>query len=131
MQKIIGLILVLAVIWAVPAFRAQVSGAALPALDRMGPRGESVATPLRVGIAKARVSGIVRMVASDYADRRGLPDERDFQRWLRARTSAERSIDPWGNPYWMERTREGLRVGSSGPDGRRGTGDDVTHSLPL
>jgi len=131
MQKIIAFILVMAVVWAVPGLRAQVSGAALPALDRMGAPGESVAGPLRQGIAKARVAGIVRIIASDYTDQRSLPEERDFQRWLRVRTSEARSIDPWGNPYWMERTRQGITVGSSGPDGRRGTSDDVTHSVPL
>jgi hypothetical protein len=131
MRKVIAAVLLLAVVWAVPGGKARVSAFALASLEPLGPRGETVAAPLRQGVARARVAGIVRAVAADYEKTRMLPEPRDFSRWLNVRFKGERDADPWGNPFWMERTRHQITVGSSGPDGRRGTPDDVTQSIPF
>ena len=39
--------------------------------------------------------------------------------------------DPWGNPYELEVTGKRFRVISRGPDGQKGTGDDVTSKSPI
>ncbi|HEB75016.1 MAG TPA: DUF4388 domain-containing protein [Nitrospirae bacterium] len=36
-----------------------------------------------------------------------------------------RVIDPWGNPYVYQRTGDGYRLFSSGPDGKPDTSDDI------
>jgi hypothetical protein len=124
-------IVMLAVVWAIPGFRGRVGAAALPALEKLGPAGAAVAAPLRRTVAKMRTTAILRAMASDYNEGRGVPEERDFPRWIRTRFPDDNHLDPWGNPYWFQRSPRTLVVGSSGPDGRRNTADDVKHSIPF
>ena len=35
--------------------------------------------------------------------------------------------DPWGTKYRMMRTEDGIRIESNGPDGKRGTDDDIAY----
>lgn len=130
MRMLVAAVMLLAVIWAVPGARAQISAAALPALDRMGPAGEFLGEPMRRAVAKSRAARILRVMASDYATGQPLPQEQEFGRWFETRLPDLDRTDPWGNSYWFQRTRDTLTVGSSGPDGRRGTDDDITHDLP-
>jgi hypothetical protein len=37
-------------------------------------------------------------------------------------------LDPWGQPYYYSLDGPGYRLGSPGPDGVAGTGDDVVHA---
>jgi general secretion pathway protein G len=50
--------------------------------------------------------------------------------WRGPYLSSLPTADPWGNPYTYQRTATGYRVASNGPDGRAGTGDDVTAAGP-
>jgi hypothetical protein len=38
--------------------------------------------------------------------------------------------DAWGNPFVLEVNAEGLRVRSFGPDGKKGTEDDIVYPGP-
>lgn len=58
-----------------------------------------------------------------------LPGPRDFQRFLAENAYSGRSgRDPWGSPYYLVITRDSIRVGSPGPDMKRGTADDIVES---
>jgi hypothetical protein len=131
MRKLAGVVVVLAAVWAIPGFRGQATSAALPALERLGPVGEAVGGPVRRVAARTRVTGVLRIIASDYNEGRPIPGERDFQQWMRQRMPDAGTVDPWGNPYWLQRTRGSIGVGSSGADGRRGTADDIKHTIPF
>lgn len=39
-------------------------------------------------------------------------------------------LDPWKNAFWLEANDGGIRVCSAGPDGARGTDDDVCYPEP-
>jgi hypothetical protein len=130
-RRLALVVLALAVLWALPGMRGRVSAAALPALEKLGPAGDVVVQPVRRMVAKARATGILRVIAADYNQGRPVPGESDFSRWLQTRLPDETSLDPWGRPYWLQRTRGTITVGSSGPDGRKGTADDVKQTIPF
>jgi hypothetical protein len=126
MNKIIALIVVLAIIWAIPAARTQLSASALPILEKLGPRGEALIQPARREAAKKQINAILRVLASELDTGQPLPDARGFQPWMKRRIPELTGLDPWGNPYWLEtRREEPPAVGSSGPDGERDTADDI------
>jgi hypothetical protein len=131
MRKAVIFVVVLAVLWAVPGFRGSVAASSLPTLEKLGPVGEFVARPMRRTAATMRTRKILRVMASEYTQGSPIPGVRDFPRWVVARFPDGQHVDPWGSPYWFERTQNMLTVGSSGADGRKGTADDVTHSLPF
>ncbi|MHC4491228.1 MAG: type II secretion system protein GspG, partial [Planctomycetota bacterium] len=58
------------------------------------------------------LSSLDEMVAPLRAD--------DDENWLESVP-----VDPWGNPYVLEISTEGLRVRSFGADGRKDTADDI------
>ena len=52
----------------------------------------------------------------------GLPT--GFEGWLRRDYSGV-AQDPWDNVYYLQTGRRDYTVGSMGPDGVQGTGDDI------
>jgi hypothetical protein len=128
MKKILVLIIVLAIIWAVPGLRHRIGVAALPLLERLGPAGERMATPVHNFKARSQVSFYLRIMRDELTEGRQLPDPRSFPQWAARRFPSESATDPWGNPYWLKRDGRLYTVGSNGADGRRDTDDDVTDS---
>ena len=131
MRKILVIVVILAIAWAIPAVRGRISVAALPLLEKLGPVADFIVTPARRFAAKNAETNILRIIANDYNEGREVPDELTFQRWLKRRASQVNPNDPWGRPYWLVRGRGVLTVGSSGADGRKDTSDDIKHSIPL
>lgn len=129
MKKILAVVVLLALIWAIPPVRARVGAAALPLLERLGPVGEKLLSPSRRYATQNEVIAIARMIANDQNEGRQLPDERGFHEWLTRRVYREDGVDVWGNRFWMRMRRDSVTVGSSGPDGKRTTKDDVTHTV--
>jgi hypothetical protein len=129
MSKFIMFVVIMAIVWAIPPARAQVGAAALPALELLGPRGEAVIRPARREAAKKQLRSVGRVLSTDLETGRELPvGDRAFQQWMKQRIPELSGNDPWHKPYWLE-TRSGqLVIGSSGPDGLRGTDDDIRHS---
>jgi hypothetical protein len=129
MKKILIVVIALAFIWAIPSVRAKVSAKAVPVLERLGPVGAAVLNPARRYATQNEVVGIARLMKDDQQEGRPLPGENDnFTDWLRRRIVHEDGKDVWGNPFWYRLTGITVQVGSSGPDGKRGTRDDVTHT---
>jgi hypothetical protein len=129
MKKIIIAVVVLAIIWAIPEVRSRVSATAVPFLERLGPVGTALLTPARRSATHHEVVEIARLIKADQQEGKPLPGENvDFTEWLRRRIVREDGKDVWGRPFWIYLTGVTVRVGSDGPDGKRGTQDDVTHT---
>lgn len=131
MKKIIAVVLVLAVIWAIPSLRTRVVTASLPVLERLGPAADFVSNPVRRYSANNKVTHTGRVILSDVDMGREPPEARGFNDWMRERMPGETGLDPWGNEYWMQRVRNTARVGSSGPDGVADTADDIVSEVTL
>jgi hypothetical protein len=131
MNKIVGLVIILAFIWAIPSLRGRFSAAAVPVLERLGPVGDFAINPLRRHAAKSKATHLHRVLSSDRDIGRAPPDERDFHVWVQSRIPGEDGLDPWGNPYWVRRSIGSMTVGSNGADGRRGNDDDVVFTAPF
>jgi hypothetical protein len=127
MKKIFIVVVLIAIIFAVPQLRSRVGATALPLLERLGPVGMALITPARRSATHHEVVEIARLIKADHEEGRPMPDE-NFTEWLRRRIVREDGIDVWGNPFWIRLTGITVQVGSNGPDGKRGTRDDVTHT---
>lgn len=102
-----------------PTLRGYVQPHVQPALD-----------PFHEWNARSRVKDIARLLEREVALERELPSTRAFPDFLERNYRTGGSTDPWGNPYYLERTRRGVVVGSPGRDGVRGTRHDV-RSAPV
>jgi hypothetical protein len=88
-----------------------------------------IANPVLTWIYRELVPNRVEMIASqlDMVRRRGdqLPDNRDLASWIESYTTVP-PLDPWGNPYYLDKRNDRFTVGSMGQDSVRGTEDDLT-----
>ncbi len=115
MSRILGfLVLVLAAVLLLPSLR-----------ERARPQIEWALTPVYRWEAKNRVNDLSRVLERERATGAQLPQPRGFAGFVTAREGAAASLDPWGQPFFLESTRTTLRVGSAGPDRVRGTADDI------
>jgi hypothetical protein len=129
MKKIGIVIVVIALIFAIPTVRSRVGAAALPWIERLGPAGAMLLNPMRRSATHHEVVEIARLMKADKEEGRRLPGEgENFTEWLQRRIVREDGRDVWGNPFWLRMTGLVVQVGSNGPDGKRGTSDDVTHT---
>jgi len=107
-----------AVAMAVPSTRARIQEEAVkPVMDRIGAslvprRLEAMADQLDVRLGRGE----------------GFPEV--FDGWLRRDYSGP-ELDPWERPWFLQTGRRDYTVGSMGPDGERGTGDDITLTRAL
>lgn len=132
MNRIIILVVILAVIWALPPVRERLAVAAHPVLVRLGPAGQALIRPAQREAAKKQITSIARAVAAKVEEgNRPLPGS--LQPWIRLNMPELSGSDPWGNAYWLAQSARGstLIIGSSGPDGERGTADDITQAVPF
>ena len=115
MKKLLAaLIVAFAIAAAIPSTRGQMRDALSPILD--GARAKMV--PGRLEAIADQLDGLL-------ANGRPLPG--DFQDWLVREYTGGPAQDAWGNYFYLDaRRRGGYTVGSLGPDGERGTGDDIT-----
>src|SRR5687767_119609 len=127
MKKILIAVILLAFIWAIPSVRTKVGAKAVPVLERLGPVGAAVLNPMRRYATQNEVVGIARLIKQDKEEGRPMP-EGDFTEWLRRRVVHEDGKDVWGTPFFIRLTGITVQVGSNGPDTKRGTKDDVTHT---
>jgi len=127
MFKAIGIIIfLLALIMGIPPLRQKAGAVAVPVLEKLGPVGAVVVNPIKKMGAKSKVKHIASLLDSDLQQGRKVPTERDFLTWLQRRSQDEKGADPWGQPFWMKDTAKKIVVGSSGPDRKPDTADDLT-----
>jgi len=59
-----------------------------------------------------------------------LPSERQFRVWVEDQYSGNGGLDAWGSAYEYRLERDVLELRSFGPDGLRGTTDDIVMTRP-
>lgn len=112
------LLAALAVAMAVPRSRAEIQLRAVkPVMDNIGAR-----------IAPGRLKAMADQLDVRLGRGEGLPVE--FEGWLRRDYSGP-ELDPWDRPWYLTTGRRQYTVGTMGPDGERGTDDDITESRDL
>lgn len=116
------LLLIAALLSAVasPSARAYIRPYLSPVLD-----------PAYEWSVRSRVSEIARKIEAENAAGRGLPQVGSIEQFVSRHYRQEAgALDPWGTPFHLVRSSQGLRVASAGRDGEIHTGDDV-FSPPL
>jgi hypothetical protein len=131
MNRIIAFVVILAVIWALPPVRERLAVTAQPVLERLGPAGRAMIRPAQREAAKKQVTSIARVVASRLEEGE-RPPIGNLESWIRRHIPELSGRDPWDRAYWLDepRGRRVYVVGSDGPDGLRGTPDDIVQSIP-
>jgi hypothetical protein len=109
-------ILALGVGMAVPPWRARIEGSLVPIKDEIGRR-----------LVPRRLDAMANQLDARLGRAEGLPGS--FDGWLR-RDYTGSPEDPWGNNYYLIPGRRDYTVGTMGPDGVQGTGDDLTVTRP-
>lgn len=88
----------------------------------------------RRAVAQVDLAHLTRGLTLDAIHGDPPVDERDFDEYARrtlvAPDGRDTSLDPWGESYGMERRDGYMLLRSNGPDGVRGTDDDVVHIAP-
>jgi hypothetical protein len=112
-------ILVFGVAMAVPSTRARIQGGVFqPIMDSIGER-----------LVPRRLDAMADQLDVRLSRAERLPAD-NFAAWVR-RDYTGPETDPWGNPWYLQVGRRDYTVGSMGPDGQQGTGDDITERRSL
>ncbi len=120
MKKIVLLALaLLAIALFIPSTRATLLEKASPVTDRF--RAMSVPTAL---------NAIADQLEARMKRGEKLPTSEAWAHWLdKSYTGVPQ--DPWGHEFYLLVGRRDFTVGSMGPDGVRGSADDMTETRPL
>jgi hypothetical protein len=103
---------------AVPSSRARIQEEAVtPVMDAVGTR-----------LVPRRLTAMADQLDVRLSRGEGIPTV--FEGWLRRDYSGP-ELDPWEHPWFIEVGRREYTVGSMGPDGELGTGDDIVERRPL
>ena len=95
------------------------------------PHLDPILDPTYEWSVRSRVSEIGRKVEAEHAAGRRVPAAGSIEEFVSTHyRRAESELDPWGVPFHLVRTKEGLRVASAGRDRQIHTGDDIL-SPPL
>lgn len=132
MKRFLIVLLVVGGLLSIPTVRFKVWAGLQPTLTRIEPYAGVILTPIRRYRAKTEVMAIVREIRDVRNKGGAVPNTRTFQRWLTTRRELRQlRQDPWGRPYYLERERGQLIVGSAGADGKTRTADDVAQTIPF
>lgn len=110
-KLIMILIVALAIGMSVPRTRAMIEGEVKPLVDHF-----------KVKITNGRLKAMADELAVRLNRGEGYPA--NWSGWLEMDFSGD-PIDLWGHQYYMTSSPDGFTVGSDGPDGIRGTADDL------
>src|SRR5688572_17673122 len=123
MWKIILALLVFAgAVASIPALNARVMPLLEPITSRLSAGTEKASQPYYSMKANSQLRDVVHTLAQDRAEGKPKPTAKEFVGW---QTYNKVPLDPWGNKFFMTMKRDSTVIGSNGPDGKRGTPDDV------
>jgi hypothetical protein len=113
-------------------FCALLAGVANPtARAWLRPHLDPILDPISEWSVRSRVSEIARKIGAEQAAGRIVPTVGIIDEFVsRHYHQKDSHLDPWGTPFHVVRTAEGLRVASAGRDEQIHTPDDVL-SPPL
>lgn len=87
---------------------------------------DPILDPVNEWSVRSRVSEIARKISAEQAAGRSIPAVGTIEQFVsRHYRQADSHLDPWGTPFHLVRTAEGLRVVSAGRDEAIHTADDV------
>ena len=109
--------LALAVAMAVPSSRDRIVDELRPIRDNIG-----------ASLVPRRLDAMADQLDARLSRGERLPE--GFEGWLRRDYSGS-EFDPWDNLYYLSAGRRSYTVGSMGPDGVQGTGDDIVEERDL
>jgi hypothetical protein len=113
-------ILLLGVAMAVPSTRAEIQERAVtPVWNAVGAR-----------LVPRRLDAMANQLDARLSRAERLPGPDNFAGWLR-RDYTGPEVDPWDRPWYIQVGRRTYTVGSMGPDGQQGTGDDITETREI
>lgn len=94
-------------------------------------KGKPLLDPYFVMATRSEMEKIVQDLQLYERENFGrLPDRNQFQAWLDRNYAGNAGVDSWGSPYEYTLGRESFFLRSPGPDGVRGTEDDLEESRP-
>jgi hypothetical protein len=118
------LLIIIFVVATVPKVRNRIVP---PILNRLGPVGVKLETPMKRWEAQAECDRLLRELKQAAVQGKTVPAPNAFYDWARATsTKPNTGKDPWGERYWLKPGRSIMTCGSNGPDTQRGTPDDVS-----
>lgn len=135
MKRLLFWILIFAgVASSVPPVRSRVALRVAPIRDyvvrEVGPPLRRGLNPVYRWLAQQEMRVIARELRKRGLSFHPLPHPREFSRYLDKQRYIPRGAnDPWKNAYFLTVTRDSIVVGSPGPDGERGTPDDLRYSV--
>ena len=122
------LLIVIFVVASVPKVRNRVVP---PILDRLGPVGVKLATPMKKWESQAECDRLLRELRQQVEQGRPMVTPADFYAWSRRiPVHPSKGVDPWGERYWLKPGHNVMSCGSNGPDLQRNTEDDVIVNTP-
>lgn len=128
MMKIVLVVLIaLGFAWSTEPGRERIQGVLRPVGAALTPLVDKVLNPSRSQGALREEQFILRELENQRQMGRTLPNAGNFHDWVKRRVeSVADGLDPWGQPYYLASGRQGLIVGSPGPDRTAQTPDDIT-----
>lgn len=132
LKVILFVVFALGAILSIPPLRHRVAPYFAPVTNRLKPITDKIGTPAKKWSAKNEASAFLHKLSQDDAQKKELPTPLSFPVWVRSHSKGEqRGNDPWGRPYYLISDPHQITVGSSGPDRRRDTPDDIRVSAPI
>jgi hypothetical protein len=137
MNKVLGLIILLgAAMGLSPELGAQITAPLHDGVERAVGISRPLLQPLLDPAFRMSTRNELTVMARQLRRRnetgQPLPDPRTFQKFLTdTNLSGRGGQDPWGRDYYLAIQRDSVLVGSAGPDGVRGTADDLTEGFVM
>jgi hypothetical protein len=114
-KLLLFLLIAFAVAVSIPKTRAMLGEEAAPIINKY-----------KAKIVPKRLDAMVDQLVVKVGRGEPLPSQKNaWAGWLHRDYSSDPE-DPWGHFYYIETQRDGFTVGSMGPDGKKGTADDIT-----
>ncbi|HEU5208130.1 MAG TPA: hypothetical protein VFU06_01860 [Longimicrobiales bacterium] len=129
MKWLLVILIVLGFAWSVPAGRERIRDVLQPVGEQLEPVLNWALDPMRRAGARRELDFILRAIENERQMGRPFPNPATFHEWVGSSVDAlNDGLDPWGQPYTLEVSRQTATVVSAGPDRTRGTADDVKAS---
>ena len=84
-----------------------------------------VLQPMLIWNAEREMEEISRVVRREVRETYQLPQTRQWGAWLATNFTGDAATDPWGTTYSYQAWADSFAIRSDGPDGDRGSPDDL------
>ncbi len=91
----------------------------------MKDRAMPIVEPVLIWNAEREIEELSRIVRREARQTYQLPETRAWASWLTVNFTGNATTDPWGRTYSYRAWPDSFWIHSDGPDGLRGTDDDI------